>query len=43
MDERREGTAGDEKQARGCGVALAMEAAECVGKGWGAQSGCFGG
>jgi hypothetical protein len=39
MGERREETAGDEKQARGCGVILAMEAAECVGKGWERVSG----
>ena len=28
------GTASDEEAARGCGVALTIEVAACVGKGW---------
>ena len=28
------GTAGDKEGARGCGVALTIEVAACVGKGW---------
>ena len=33
------GTADDEEAARGCGVALTIGAAACVGKGWERASG----